>query len=98
MKWIKTWSRIDPGKVYLVIQRSGANPFLSGPQILHAFMTYLEIHRMTCPVPEAECPEALDMLAWLAHCAGVQVGDVAEFRQYLQEYKDYCPNCAHERN
>jgi hypothetical protein len=57
---------------------------------------WMNAHRKTCFDPD--CVEPLNLLALLAHRAGMRVSQVPEFRQHLARYEAECAACEHLRN
>lgn len=67
-------------------------------EIREALIQVVEQHKRECPLPPATCAEPCNMLAFLAHCAGMSSARIAEFRTQLMRYEAECVQCDHLRN
>lgn len=60
-------------------------------------LAILDRHEDECD--EESCRNHINVIAYLAHCAGVRLDKhMPDFQQLLAEYESQCEGCSHMRN
>ena len=65
-------------------------------RIVKELIKWIENHKQECTDPE--CFEPYNIVAFLAHCAGVRLENLSKFTAELVTYERDCEDCQHTRN
>ena len=68
----------------------------STEHIRNLVVAWLREHRATCSDPD--CAEPHNLIAFLAHSAGIRLGAIGQLASELGEYEARCQGCTHLRN
>lgn len=69
---------------------------IGGDALRNQLFAWLDTHRRYCQ--RSDCTEPANLLAWLAHCAGVTPDKRQALLQALDQYDTHCPTRGQHRH